>query len=112
MKRIGGNTKAIIQTGKTEKNSIGEGVKQWQDVQTLTGWLDLSGGSSGYRAYSAKVQESTHLFICDYVPLAEGVKAESSRMVINGKVYDVMLIDDPMEMHVQLEIYLKYTGGQ
>ena len=32
-------------------------------------------------------------------------------MVIGGKVYEVMLIDDPMELHEQLEIYLKYTGG-
>lgn len=111
MKKIGGNTKAIIQTGETITNAIGEGVKQWKDVQTLTGRLDLSGGSSGYTAYAAKVQESTHLFMCDYVPLAEGVKAENSRMVINGKVYDITLIDDPMEMHAHLEIYLKYTGG-
>jgi hypothetical protein len=33
-------------------------------------------------------------------------------MVINDKVYDIMVIDDPMELHEQLEIYLKYTGGQ
>lgn len=111
MKKIGGNTKAIIQTGTTQTNAIGEGVKQWKDVQTLKGRFDLSGGSSNYRAYSAKVQESTHLFMCDYVPLAEGVKAESSRMIIGGKAYDVMLIDDPMEMHAHYEIYLKYTGG-
>ena len=32
--------------------------------------------------------------------------------VIGGKVYDVLLIDDPMELHKQLEISLKFTGGQ
>ena len=32
-------------------------------------------------------------------------------MVIKGKKYDVMLIDNPDEMDEQLEIYLKYTGG-
>lgn len=108
---MGGNTKAVIQTHITEKNAIGEGVKKWSDVQTLTGWLDLSGGSSNYVTYSAKVQESTHVFMSDYVPLPAAVTAENSRMVINGKVYDIMLIDDPIEMHKQLEIYLKYTGG-
>ena len=109
---IGGNTKAIIQTcTEGKKNAIGERPKKWSDVQTLTGWLDLSGGSSNYTAYAAKVQESTHVFVADYEPLAEGIKAENSRMVVGGKVYDIMLIDDPMELHRQLEIYLKYTGG-
>lgn len=111
MKGIGGNLTGIIQTCTATKNAIGEAVPVWTDAQTLRGWLDLSGGSSGYTAYSAKVQESTHVFVSDYKPLAEGIRAENSRMVIGGKHYDVMLIDDPMEMHQQLEIYLKYTGG-
>mgnify|MGYP000000624633 FL=1 len=111
MKGIGGNLTGIIQTCTATKNAIGEGVNAWTDAQTLRGWLDLSGGSSGYTAFSAKVQESTHVFLSDYAPLAEGIRAETSRMVIGGKHYDVMLIDDPMEMHQQLEIYLKYTGG-
>jgi len=44
--------------------------------------------------------------------LDSAVKAENSRMIVNGGVYDVKLIDDPMGLHKQLEIYLKYTGGQ
>ena len=111
MKGIGGNLTGTIQTRTVTKNEIGEAVPVWTDSQTLRGWLDLSGGSSGYTAYSAKVQESTHVFVADYVPLKAGIRAENSRMVIGGKHYDVMLIDDPMEMHQQLEIYLKYTGG-
>lgn len=109
---VGGNTKAILQTfAEGQKNAIGERPKSWSDVLTLTGWLDLSGGSSGYTAFAAKVQESTHVFVSDYVSLPASATSENSRMVINGKVYDIMLIDDPMEMHKQLEIYLKYTGG-
>lgn len=111
MNDIGGNLKGVIQTCATETNAIGETIRKWTDVQTLCGWLDLSGGSSGYTAYSAKVQESSHVFISDYVPLAEGVQAENSRMTINGKTYDIMLIDNPMELCHHLEIYLKYTGG-
>lgn len=113
MKGIGGNTKAIIQavTG-IEKNAIGEQVEKWEDVQTLKGWLDLSGGSSNYTAYNTKVQESTHVFISDYVELDSRIKAETSRLIINGKRYDVMLIDNPMELNAQLEIFLKYTGGR
>lgn len=108
---IGGNAKATIQTRTVTKNAIGETVPVWTDAQTLFGWLDLSGGSSNYTTYSAKVQESTHVFLADYVPLAEGIQAENSRMTIDGKAYDVMVIDDPMGLHRQLEIYLKYTGG-
>jgi hypothetical protein len=33
-------------------------------------------------------------------------------MVINGKTYDILLIDNPMELGSQLEFYLKFTGGQ
>ena len=52
------------------------------------------------------------MFVADYKQLSDMIKAENSRMVIDGQVYDIMLIDDPMGMHEQLEIYLKYTGGQ
>lgn len=112
MNSMGGNTKAIFQISTTEKNALGEDVKQWTDVQTLTGWLDLASGDSHYTAYSAKVQESTHLFLADYVPLNERIKPETARMVIDGNVYDVTLIDDPMGLHIHFEIYLKYTGGR
>lgn len=32
-------------------------------------------------------------------------------MLIDGKIYDVQWIDDPMGMHEHLEIYLKAVGG-
>ena len=60
MRGIGGNITGVIQTRTVTKNEIGEGVPSWKDAQTLRGWLDLSSGDSGYTAYSAKVQESTH----------------------------------------------------
>lgn len=56
--------------------------------------------------------ESTHIFMCDYFGVSEQVKAENSRMIITGLQYDVMLIDNPMNLNEHLEIYLKYTGGQ
>jgi len=114
MKGIGGNILAQIQTSTATRNEIGETVLTWQTVQTIKGWLDLASGDSRYTTYSAKVQESTHVFVADYVPLAGGIQAENSRVTINGKRYDIMLIDNPMELGEgsQLEIYLKYTGGQ
>ena len=112
MKGIGGNTKAIILFRTVTKNAIGEQVATWEDVQTITGWLDLSGGDSRYTTFNAKIQESTHHFISDYVKLDERITAENSMAVIGGKYYDILLIDNPMEMNQQLEFYLKYTGGQ
>ncbi len=109
---IGGNKHMQLQVKMTTANAIGEQVARWETIQQVTGWLDLSGGDSKYTTYDAKIQESTHIFIADYVPLALGITAESSRAVIDGKMYDIMLIDNPMEMNLQLEIYLKYTGGQ
>lgn len=114
MRGIGGNTTAVIQNPTTTKNGIGEYVQTWMDVQTIRGWLDLSGGEARYNAFSAKIQQSTHVFIADFVPLASGVSAENSRMVVNGQQYDITLIDNPMELGKgsQLEFYLKFTGGQ
>ena len=114
MRGIGGNINAIIQISTASKNAIGEMVNTWANVQTLRGWLDLFSGRASYSAFNAKIQESTHLFICDYVPIDSRVTAENARMKINGKVYEITLIDNPMEMGSgsQLEIFLKYTGGQ
>lgn len=109
---IGGNTIAQLQRLKAKKNEVGEQVKDWERIIEIKGWLDLSSGDSKYLTYNAKVQESTHIFICDYIKLPDDVTAENSRLMIDGKTFDIMLIDDPMGMHRQLEIYLKYTGGQ
>lgn len=113
MKGIGGNIRASVQVYTSKTNDIGEHVQTWADVQTIKGWLDLSSGESRF-TYNAKIQESTHIFIADYVALDNRITAESARMVINGKRYDILLIDNPMEMGSgsQLEFYLKFTGGQ
>lgn len=118
---IGGNTTAILQVSTTIKNEIGEKVPVWHDVVDLTGFIDLSGETTSRTTFNAKIQESTHIFVGDYKPIPDtievdgkvvGVSTENARMVANSQRYDVMLIDDPMGMHKQLEIYLKHTGGQ
>ena len=40
------------------------------------------------------------------------VTSDNARMVVNGEVYEILLIDDPMNMHDHLEIYLRFIGGQ
>jgi hypothetical protein len=111
---IGGNTTIQIQiiTGAT-RDSAGSRVPTFETVQSITGFLDFAAGDSKRTTFNAKIQESTHVFIADYVPLAEGITAENSKVMDeDGLVYDVMVFDDPMKLHKQWEIYLKYTGGQ
>lgn len=118
---VGGNLTAALQVSTTTKNEIGEKVQEWHDVVELTGFIDLSGETTNRTTYNAKIQESTHIFIGNYKPIPDNISidskvvkisTENARMVANSKRYDVMLIDDPMDLHRQLEIYLKYTGGQ
>lgn len=112
MKRIGGTTKAVISVSGTTTNAIGEQVKTWTDAVTLKGWLDYVTGDSRMSPYHAKVQDSTHIFLCDWVRLPDSVTSETARVTIDGKRYAIRLIDDPMGLHQQLEIYLRYTGAQ
>ena len=118
MKGIGGNLTATIQVFASTKNAIGENVKTWADAQKIKGWLDLQSGEAGYSTYNAKIQESTHVFISDYVKLDPRIKAETSRLLLGSGeaalVYDIVFIDNPMELQSgsQLEIYLRFTGGQ
>lgn len=118
---IGGNLEAMLQIRTTTKNAIGEPVKEWHDVMSLVGFLDLQSGDSKYTTYNAKMQDSTHIFICDYKPIPATFdvgganihfSAENTRIVANSKRYDVLLIDNPMELNQHYEIYLKFTGGQ
>jgi hypothetical protein len=119
--KIGGNSSATIQVQTTAQNGIGEDVQAWTDALSCKGWLDLSTGDSNSINFNAKIQESTHIFLCDYFPLQFSMEdepdkiikitAENSRMVVDGSIYEVMVYDDPMNKHQHLEIYLRYVGG-
>lgn len=118
---IGGNTSAVLQVYTVTKNEHGTQSKVWVDAMELKGWLDYQSGDARYGSYNTKLQESTHIFICDYRPIpatleVEGktvrVNTENARMVANSQRYDVLLIDNPMNLNKHLEIYLKFTGGQ
>ena len=107
---IGGNITAKLQKKSTTQNEIGESITDYADEYTLNGWLDFTGGTSHNNNYNTKFQESTHVFICDYQPI--DLKPEECRFVCKDEVYEVLIIDDPMELHEQLEILLKYVGVQ
>ena len=108
---INGNIKALLQEKKEiGVNVIGERIQEWVTIIELKGFLDFQGQSTNRTTYETKLEESSHLFICDYKKLDK--KIENKRLVVENEVYDVLLIDDPMNLHQHLEIYLKYVGGK
>ena len=113
MANIGGNITGIIQTKSgSAKNKIGEAVQTWADAFSQAGWLSLQSGDSKYTNFNAKIEESSHVFLCDYHSGIYALADKDTRMIIKGNMYDVLLIDNPDEMNEQLEIYLRKVGGQ
>ena len=112
MANIGGNIIGTIQTKALEgKNAIGESVIVWADKIRQIGWLGLQSGDSKRNTYDAKIEESTHVFLCDYNAEIYALADSDTRMILKGNMYDVLLIDNPDEMNEQLEIYLKKVGA-
>ena len=67
MANIGGNITGRIQTKTTSgKNAIGEAVRSWKDAFSPKGWLGLQAGEQKRSTFNAKIEESTHVFLCDY----------------------------------------------
>lgn len=112
MKRIGGNVNGTLERLTVTENAIGEAIKSWETAQTLCGFLDMLSETKGNQSLSAFVGESTHVFVCDYAELPDDLSGENARFVCDGKTYTVEYIDDPMNLHYQLEIFLKYSGWQ
>ncbi len=111
---IGGNMTATVQVlSKTGVNRIGEAVYTWEDAQSVRGWLDYSSGDAegGRGQYRADLQESTHVFLCDYAHMAgKDYTPDQTRLVIGSRVYQVLLVDNPMERDHHWEMILKYLG--
>ena len=108
MGNIGGNITGVIQTKTSNgKNAIGESVINWAAAISTRGWLGLQSGDSQRGSYNAKIEESTHCFLCDYNADIDALAEQDTRMIIKGIVYDVTYIDNPDELNEQLEISLK-----
>ena len=107
---IGGNVDAIIQVETSSKNAFGEKETTYKDLTTVKGFLDYVGGDGSYKNnFKGELEETTHLFICDYDSITANAEPTTSRMVINNKNYNVLLIDNPMGLNEHLEIMLKYN---
>lgn len=111
MANIGGNITGTIQTKTTQKNAIGESVNVWADAFVHVGWLGMQSGEKRRATFNAKIEESSHVFLCDFHPGIYALADQDTRMIIKGIVYDVTHIDNPDEMDEQLEIYLRRVGA-
>ena len=113
MANIGGNLTGVIQIKtSTGKNAIGEAENTWVSAFSKKGWLGLQTGDSKRTNFSAKIEESTHVFMCDFDAGIYALADQDTRMLLKNNVYDVVFIDNPDEMDEQLEIYLRKIGGQ
>lgn len=102
---ISGNiTLELERKSGTDINELGEQRELWKPYLSLWGWLDLSTGSSNTTNYNAKTAESSHVFLCDYQKI--DAKVKELRAICEGAVYDVDFIDDPMNLHDHIEIFL------
>ena len=107
---IGGNVDAIIQVETSSKNAFGEIENTYKDLTTVKGFLDYVGGDGSYKNnFKGELEETSHIFICDYDSIVANAEPTTSRMVINNKNYNVLLIDNPMNLNEHLEIMLKYN---
>ena len=107
---IGGNVDAIIQVETSSKNAFGEIENTYKNLTTVKGFLDYTGGDGSYKNnFKGELEETTHIFICDYENVASKATPTQSRMIIGDKIYDILYIDNPMNLNEHLEIMLKYN---
>lgn len=86
-------------------------VKQFKNGKTLETCLDNQTSDINFQEYNALIQETTDIFICDYKRLnGMHFNAENTRFIIDGLVYNILLIDDVEGRHEHLEVYLKFIG--
>lgn len=109
---VGGNVTARAVRSVRAVNAQGLAVEGGTEkVMDIAGWLDYQSGQKGHAAYQAPLEDTTHVFLSDYDGRYASQREDGLSLIIEGRRYEVLLIDDPMGMHRHLETYLKYVGG-
>lgn len=106
---IGGNITCYLKQKDNTANEIGENTFTLTDYMFLYGWLDFMSETTGREKFNAKIKESTHVFLCDYVKIDKSIR-ELVFVDHKSKEYDILFIDNPMNLNQHLEIFLKYVG--
>ena len=105
---VGGNIVAKVLLTKGDKNDKGVYTTvEPQQIMELSGWIDYQSGEVGHLAYQSAMQDSTHVFISDYIAEYAELSEIGLSLEIGGKSYEVKLIDDPMSLHEHIETYLR-----
>lgn len=112
LKEIKGNIKAVIQQKSSFTNEIGESESRWHGFAEPYGFLSMQSADSKYNNFNAKIEESTHVFLTEYDESIYALRYKDLRLICKGVFYDVLFVDNPDERDEQLEIYLRYVGGQ
>lgn len=112
VRKVKGNTLCVIQTGTSTVNAISERETVWTDAVSFYGVLGMQSGDSKYNNFNAKIEESSHVIVCEYDDRIYSLADQNTRVIAKGKMYDVLQIDNPDELDEHLEIYLRYVGGQ
>ena len=113
MRKVKGNTLCVIQTGTSSAvNEYGERETTWENAIEFDAVLGLQSGDSKYSSFNAKIEESSHVAVAEFDADIYALADKNTRLIAKGKMYDVLLIDNPDELNEHLEIYLRFIGGQ
>lgn len=109
---IGGNVELTVYNKLSyDKNEIGEVEPSNSEGEKIMGFLDYISGSADLSKFHAKVEESTHVFICDYADNVLMFNSAVTKCGVSGYGdFQILLVDDPMGLHQHIEVYLKYIG--
>lgn len=96
-----------VQIRTNEPDGIGGFENVWNDISSMSGYLDFSAGTDQNVVQNADTEGSTHILI---VPRMAGVNLSNKmRLVgIDERIYYILYVDNPMGMNHHLEVYLRY----
>lgn len=105
-----GNLTLTLKTKTTTQNEYGEDNIEWTDMCSTTGFLDMLTYDKNSKM-SAMIQNANYVFITDGYTVLSETDANMLMAYINSIAYNVIYIDDPMNLHEFYEIYLKKVGA-
>jgi len=103
---IKGNIQGTFRRKQDVRNARGENDAIWVNVATVIGILDFNNQPQTERIkYSAKMEESTHIWFCDYFPM--DIPVHELRFYCRGHEYDVLILDEVQFQGQHYEVWLK-----
>lgn len=98
----------IIQRRTRQDDGIGGYDDVWVSFLEVKGYLDMVNGTDLNGQQNAYIEQSTHMLIIPDIPSEE--ITDKMRVAAEGKVYDITFVDDPVNVHHHLEVYLTFAG--